>query len=69
MGLFCVSAPMSGKTTARTDIQMMWPSSCDHVTSVSFHAVIMACVLLFKDNGKFIRVPESSQVSDQHSFL
>jgi hypothetical protein len=34
-----------------------------------FQAAVIFCVPLFKDNGKFIRVPEGSQVSDQHCFI
>ena len=65
---FCVSAPpMGGETPCRLlgEVVQLLPSR----SLVPLQAMVMVCVPLFKDNGKFIRVPESSQVGDRHSFI
>lgn len=65
---FCVSvAPMGGEATCIHLGRVAQLLPCWSL--VSFQAVVMVCLPLFKDNGKFIWVPESSQVSDQHSLI
>lgn len=39
------------------------------MVTVGLCTPLKLCLLLFQDHGKFLRVPESCQVSDRHRFL
>lgn len=64
---FVLLLPREAK--ARADTQATRPRPRHLMASVLLQAVVTVRVPLFKDNGKFLRVPESSQVSDQHGFI